>query len=275
MPAFSRERKRKQMNFDQITETFVMESRSILGGDLVGVYLHGSAAMGCFNEKKSDIDLLVVSERELSDETKRRYMDMVVRLNDEAPPKGIEMSVVRRDVCRPFVYPTPFELHFSVTHLDWYRTDPTDYIEKMKGVDKDLAAHITITLKRGRRLYGKEISEVFEPVKREFYFDSIWNDVADAEDAVRADPIYVILNLCRVLAYGEEGLILSKREGGEWGLANLPGEYHGLIASALKAYLSDAVPERSDELARRFAGYMVNRIRKCVMGFLFIENGRE
>ncbi len=249
------------MTVDEITEAFVRESRDILGDDLVGVYLHGSAAMGCFNEKKSDIDLLVVSERELSDDVKLRYMDMVVGLNDKAPPKGIEMSIVRRAVCRPFVYPTPFELHFSVAHLDWYRANPTDYIEKMKGVDKDLAAHITITLQRGRRLYGKEISEVFEPVKREYYLDSIWDDVADAEDAVSENPVYVILNLCRVLAYGQEDLILSKREGGEWGLANLPGEYRGLIASALNAYSSDAAFERSDGLAAKFAAYMLDRIR--------------
>lgn len=253
------------MNLDQITEAFVMESRSILGENLVGVYLHGSAAMGCFNEKKSDIDFLVVVERELSDETKLRYMDMVVRLNDEAPPKGIEMSMVRKAVCKPFVYPTPFELHFSVTHLDGYRADPTDYIERMKGVDKDLAAHMTITLQRGKRLYGKEISEVFEPVKGEFYFDSIWSDVADAEDAVKANPIYVILNLCRVLAYGKEGLVLSKREGGEWGLVHLPGEYQDLVASALRAYMSDATFERRDGLAGQFAAYMVNRIRNCAM----------
>ena len=249
------------MTLDEITEAFVERSRDILGENLVGVYLHGSAAMGCFNEKKSDIDLLVVAEKELSDDVKLRYMDMVVGLNDEAPPKGIEMSVVRRAVCRPFVYPTPFELHFSVAHLDWYRKNPVDYTEKMKGVDKDLAAHFTITLRRGKCLYGKAIPEVFEPVKREFYFDSIRNDVADAEDAVSENPVYVILNLCRVLAYGQDGLILSKREGGEWGLANLPGEYHGLIASALEAYSSDASLVPDDGLAVRFAAYMLERIR--------------
>ena len=249
------------MTLDEITEAFVERSSDILGENLVGVYLHGSAAMGCFNEKKSDIDLLVVAEKELSDDVKLRYMDMVVGLNDEAPPKGIEMSVVRRAVCRPFVYPTPFELHFSVAHLDWYRKNPVDYTEKMKGVDKDLAAHFTITLRRGKCLYGKAIPEVFEPVKREFYFDSIRNDVADAEDAVSENPVYVILNLCRVLAYGQDGLILSKREGGEWGLANLPGEYHGLIASALEAYSSDASLVPDDGLAVRFAAYMLERIR--------------
>lgn len=249
------------MTLDEITETFVQKSRDILGENLAGVYLHGSAAMGCFNEKKSDIDLLVVAEKELSDDVKLRYMDMVVGLNDEAPPKGIEMSVVRRAVCRPFVYPTPFELHFSTAHLDWYKANPKDYIEKMKGVDKDLAAHFTITLRRGKCLYGKESPEIFEPVKREFYFDSILNDVADAEDAVKTNPVYVILNLCRVLAYGKEDLILSKREGGEWGLANLPAEYHGLIESALEAYSSDASLVPDDGLAVRFAAYMLERIR--------------
>ncbi len=249
------------MTLDEITEAFARKSRDILGDNLVGVYLHGSAAMGCFNEKKSDIDLLVVAEKELSDDVKLRYMDMVVGLNDEAPPKGIEMSVVRRAVCRPFVYPTPFELHFSVAHLDRYKANPKDYIEKMKGVDKDLAAHFTITLRRGKCLCGKEISEVFEPVKREFYLDSIQNDVADAEEAVSENPVYVILNLCRVLAYGQESLILSKREGGEWGLANLPGEYRGLVASALNAYLSDAsfVPDYGLEV--KFAAYMLEQIR--------------
>ena len=56
---------------------------------------------------------------ELPDEVKKRYLDMVVRLNGDAPEKGIEMSIVRKDVCRPFVYPTPFELHFSVSHLEF------------------------------------------------------------------------------------------------------------------------------------------------------------
>ncbi|WP_300783397.1 hypothetical protein [uncultured Acetatifactor sp.] len=38
---------------EAITEAFVAESREILGENLVGIYLHGSAVMGCFNEKKA------------------------------------------------------------------------------------------------------------------------------------------------------------------------------------------------------------------------------
>ena len=109
---------------DAITEKFVNRSKEILGSNLVGIYLHGSAAMGCFNAEKSDIDLLVVINNDLAEEDKLRYMNMVVELNGLAPSKGIELSIVKKSVCKPFVYPSPFELHFSVMHLEWFQRDP-------------------------------------------------------------------------------------------------------------------------------------------------------
>lgn len=244
-----------------LTESFTEKSREILGGNLVGIYLHGSAAMGCFNDDRSDIDLIVVVNETVPDDIKRRYIDMIVRLNEAAPEKGLELSVVRREVCKPFVYPTPYELHFSIAHLEWYKKDPSDYIAKMKGLDKDLAAHFTIINHRGKCLYGEEIVSVFGDVGREYYFDSIWEDVAGAAEDIADNPTYVILNLCRVLAYKEDGLILSKREGGEWGLKNVPEKHHPLIISALNDYASTKRIEWDLTGGRQFAEYMLERIK--------------
>ena len=246
---------------ENVLEGFVKQSQNILGDNLVGIYLHGSAVMGCFHEKKSDIDLLIVVDTALSDETKRRYMDMVVELNTYAPEKGIELSIVRKNVCKPFIYPTPFELHFSITHLQWYKANPSDYVDKMNGIDKDLAAHFTIIYHRGKRLWGKEIKDVFEQVSREFYFDSIWNDIENAEEEIMANPTYIILNLCRVLAYKKDELILSKQEGGKWGIDNVPEKYHGLILHALDEYLSDSSMEWDEDCARDYAAYMIEQIK--------------
>lgn len=245
-----------------VTERFVELSRSVLGEELVGVYLHGSAAMGCFNGEKSDIDLLTVVEHPVPDGVKRRYMDLLVELNDHAPKKGIEFSVVRREVCKPFVYPTPYELHFSNGHLKRYREDPSDYIAKMRGTDKDLAAHFTVTYHRGKRLYGAEIRDVFGEVGKEYYFDSIWYDVENAEEEIAANPTYLVLNLCRVLAYGQEGLILSKQEGGVWGMSHVPPRYRPLVRQALDEYTSDRSAPWDGGLARRYAAYMLGRIRR-------------
>lgn len=244
--------------YRNLLDSFVQQSRSILRDRLTGIYLHGSAVMGCFHAEKSDIDLVVVIEEEISDRQKRRYMDMVTELNKQAPEKGIEMSIVKKEVCNPFVYPTPFELHFSIAHLKWYQTDPEDYVKRMKGTDKDLAAHFTIIYHRGRTLYGKEIREVFSEVDEAYYMDSIQNDVADAEE-ILINPVYMILNLCRVLAYKKERLILSKLEGGEWGLTNIPPEYKALIIGAIKEYQTGNRRTFDEADALAFARYMLLR----------------
>ena len=120
------------------------------------------------------------------------------------------------EYCRNFLYPTPFELHFSNAHLQWFIDDPTAYIHKMNGTDKDLAAHFTIIKKYGVVLYGEEINDVFADVPEKDYVDSIWHDVEGAGEDILEEPVYVILNLCRVAAFLKNGLILSKKQGGEW-----------------------------------------------------------
>ena len=248
---------------DLINE-FVNRSKDILKENLVGIYLHGSSVMGCFNPEKSDIDLIIVVDDKMSEITKKAYMDMVVKLNSYAPAKGIEMSIVRKEVCDPFVYPTPFELHFSAMHLKWYEDNPEDYILKMNGTDKDLAAHFTIIGKRGKCLFGLPIEDVFTVVPKADYLDSIWNDIAEAPEEITENTMYLTLNLVRVLAFAEDGLVLSKKEGGEWGLKNIPVEYHRLIEDALSEYGSSVVPQYDMELAVEYAEYMIQSIKEMI-----------
>ena len=100
------------MKSGELLDKLVKYSCNIFENNLVGIYLHGSMAMGCFNEMKSDIDILVVLENEITDLQKKIFMDVIVALNDDAPAKGIEMSLVKSEYCKNFVYPTPFDLHF-------------------------------------------------------------------------------------------------------------------------------------------------------------------
>lgn len=249
------------MQLEKIIDEFTKESINILQDNLVGVYLHGSSVMGCFNPNKSDLDFIIVVKKPMSDDVKRAYMEMVVKYSALGPSKGIEMSVVLENVCKPFVYPTPFELHFSIGHLDWYEDNPDEYIKKMNGKDKDLAAHFTIINKRGKCLYGLPIKEVFGEVPNYDYMDSIWYDVKNAKKEITTYPMYLILNLPRVLAYKEEGLVLSKKEGGQWALANLPNEYHSLIQDALCEYIENKQIVYDKALAKHYAKYMIKRIK--------------
>ena len=247
---------------DSLIRGFVERSKEILRDNLVGVYLHGSLVMGCFNPQKSDIDLIIVANHPLPDSDKRKFMDMVVGFNALGPAKGIEMSIVLREVCKPFVYPTPYELHFSAGHLNWYKDDPDDYIREMNGTDKDLAAHFTIINKRGVCLYGAPIDEVFAAVPSGDYMDSIWYDVESAAEEITKYPMYLTLNLARVLAYQEEGLVLSKKEGGEWAIKALPSEYRPLITVAMREYAESAEVIYDQALAKQYAAYVIKRLQR-------------
>lgn len=236
------------------------KTQEILKDNLTGIYLHGSAAMGCFNPYKSDIDVIIAVNDKMTKETKRKLMDAIIELNSMAPEKGLEISVVLRTVCKPFVYPTPFELHFSPMHLNWYLNDSDEYIEKMNGEDKDLAAHFTVINSRGKCLAGAPISSVFGIVPGEYYMDSIYEDVRGAEADIKEAPVYFILNLARVLAYKRDGLVLSKKEGGEWALAKLPAKYRNLVLTALADYEDEHVHEYIGDCTEDYAGYMLNQI---------------
>lgn len=250
------------MDYEKLLYDFTEMSRNVLGRNLTGVYLHGSAAMGCFNPQKSDLDLILVVNNDIPDDTKLEFMKHAVRLQENAPAKGMEWSIVKKEFCNPFVYPTPYELHFSPMHLKWFLQKPQEYVKRMKGTDRDLAAHFMIIHRYGKVLYGEAVGEAFGEVGRDAYLDSIRSDIENAREDIRSDPMYMTLNLCRVLAYLREDLVLSKKEGGAWGTGRLPQEFHALIRAALQSYESDEEMEFLPETAVRFADYMLGQIAK-------------
>lgn len=253
------------MLYQNILDEIVDESKMIFKEDLTGIYLHGSLAMGCFNPKKSDIDLMIVIKNNITDTQKLQFMNHVAELNKTAPEKGIELSIVKEEYCRKFLYPTPFELHFSNAHLQWFIDDPADYIHKMNGTDKDLAAHFTIIKKYGVVLYGEEINDVFADVPRKDYIDSIWYDVEGAGEDILEDPVYMILNLCRAAAFLKNDLILSKKQGGEWAMQNLSARYRTLISKALQSYMLGTEMDLDHMEAQKFADYMLPMIKDMLV----------
>ena len=234
----------------------------LLANNLVGIYVHGSIAFDCFNWSKSDIDYVVVVNEPLSLAEKQKLAEVTVFFNSQAPSKGLEMSVVLKEHCQNFVYPTPYELHFSNMHLKWWQNNPIDYCQKMNGSDADLAAHFTVIRHKGIVLCGEEISGVFSDVKPEYYFDSIEADIKNAKTDVADNPVCVVLNLCRVLAYKEDGVVLSKYEGGRWGMTKLPHVYKALIQTVLEIYSTDFEESVSiaENMADQFCDYMLDRI---------------
>ena len=74
--------------------------------------------------------------------------------------------------------------------------------------------------------------------------------------------MYIILNLARVLAYIREGLVLSKKEGADWALKNIPETYHSLLQNAMREYAEGVDISYDTSLVVDYAKYMIEHIKR-------------
>lgn len=249
---------RTQVN--QFSDTLVQ----LLGNNLVGIYLHGSLALGGFNPSRSDIDMLIVIREGLSPDSKREMAHLV--LQTSRAPRPVELSILRESDLKPFRYPTTFNFHYgedwrtrmqkeldSGSYQAWTDTHPGD---------PDLAGHITITNHCGICLVGQPIAEVFPPVPHEDYLASVLNDVLDAPKYIHQNPVYWILNPPRVYAYLLDGQIRSKDQAGAWAIDFLPNLYRPVVQQALNIYRGEIPDSPFDpDALQRYAEYITEKIR--------------
>jgi streptomycin 3"-adenylyltransferase len=69
-----------------------------------------------------------------------------------------------------------------------------------------------------------------------------------------------VLNACRIAAFLREGVVLSKGEGGQWGLIHAPTDARGAIQRALEIYRGQASNLETEELTS-FIEWAVSTIK--------------
>lgn len=123
--------------------------------------------------------------------------------------------------------------------------------------DPGLAAHITVLRARGRVVVGAPIHEVFPEVPEADFRQVILADL----DWIRSHStqIYGVLNACRILAYLEGQGLLSKAEGADWALENLPITYRATITKARSAYRKGKDEPCSPQEVQAFARWAAAR----------------
>lgn len=241
-----------------VLQEHVAALKQVLGTKLVGVYVHGSAAMGGFTPEQSDLDYLAVVSSPLDASERESLAKACASLHGKAPfRKGVEMSIVEeRFAGKGFRHPVPFEFHMG------------DNVERLlaqgkpregEQLDPDLAGHFMYARERGVCVFGRDTSEVFAPVDRAAFDASIRNDLENAPELILKDPVYVVLNLCRALYQRKTGQLYSKQEGAELYLKNAR-RYCELVRRALNEYRTGQKSEYSTRELMAFAERMLKEI---------------
>lgn len=233
--------------------------QSIIHDNLIGLYLHGSLAMDCYNSRSSDIDIIVVAGKSLSEEQRRRVIEHLKGVCSKG--RRIELSIVCQEAIRNPRYPMIVDLHFEY----W-----GNIFEN--GRDKEILSNLYTTKERGFCVWGAPIENVFSEISAEYHLKSVMEDIQHTRKYLHEKQqllgydvtVYWILGSCRILAFIREQKVLSKLEGGQWGIVNLPKVYHELIGQALSSYRVTKKHGQNWEYEELedFADYMTNTILK-------------
>lgn len=95
-----------------------------------------------------------------------------------------------------------------------------------------------MTRERDVCIAGEPIEDVFGLVPEDLYWNSLLGDAESIWADMTSNPVYSILNLCRIAARQREKRIMSKLDGGQWALKRLDSQFHPLIQQAMTAYQS-------------------------------------
>lgn len=200
--------------------------RERLGDGLVGVYLHGSAALGGWHPERSDVDVLSVCAAPVPP---REVEELAAALSVRSLPcpveSGLEFGLVTAaSAAEPCAEPR-FELDFTSSAAAGDRAT--------SGHDRaghaDYLMHFAVCRAHGRTLAGPPPAEVFAEAPAALL------DAAFADElrwgAEHASPAYRVLNACRAWRFAAGRELVSKLAGGEWALGR--GEGDEAIRAAL------------------------------------------
>ncbi|HEX8904229.1 MAG TPA: aminoglycoside adenylyltransferase domain-containing protein, partial [Longimicrobiaceae bacterium] len=216
--------------------------RRHLADELIGIYLHGSLATGCYRRPKSDVDLFCTLDRLPDELTARALADELLSLSEHRPTAGeLELRLVRERDVKPFGTAIPDFLAFSHTHRGWVPRSEDGALPGLPNLE--LAAICAAARERGIALHGPPPRAGLGAVPWDAYVASIMDDFAwiVADEHIVITPFYAVLNICRTLAMitqGEGSTLVDKEEGARWALRHLAPEHHPVISRALAAYLS-------------------------------------
>ena len=138
----------------------------VLGPALVGVYLHGSGALGGWSAERSDVDLLGVVARPLERRAKREISSRLNHPSLGSPtPAGLELSLVTAAVAADPPRRPPFELHVSTG------PSPQTHLGGPASADPDLLLHFAVCRRAGVIVAGPDPVEVFAEPPRSWLLE--------------------------------------------------------------------------------------------------------
>jgi len=213
---------------DDLLRTLWSGIEAALGPHVVGMYVHGSLALGAFDPLRSDIDFLAVTRGELPPDRVAALATMHAALTGSANHEGsyIPLHALRRYDPSDCVHPA-------------LRSDGSFGLDR-HGSEWVIQRHLV--REHGIVLAGPDPRALIDPIEpddlrraevgllREWWAPQVDQPFRLQSSEYKA---YAILTMCRALYMFHSGAVVSKPVAARWAQARLGEPWASLVESAL------------------------------------------
>ena len=214
----------------------------VLGKNLVGIYLYGSLTQRAFNAKRSDVDCIVVTRRDLSDAQFRKVRDWLAKTTESNP------------------WAARLQISFLIRHKVLTMNSKASLYQfgllKRSGSDGNPIIWMNV-LQSGVVLFGPRPEAFVPTITPKILFQALQREVGYLREEISEKPksewrnvpsyrAYAVLTLCRILYSFKNGKIVSKQHAARWAIKSLPEKWSEIILQALKSEVIDESERRTD-----------------------------
>ena len=229
--------------------------REVLGDDLRGAYLHGSAVLGGLRPH-SDVDVLAVSTRPTTLAEKHVLAARLGSLSGRrapVPARPVELTVVVAADVRPWRAPGRLDFQYG----EWLRDDfeNGDLEPWADDAHVDVAVLVEIARRGDTSLFGPPAGDLLDTVPAADLDAAMLAAVAGCPADDDGSALIILLTLDRIWCSLATGEIRSKADAASWALERLPEAHRAPLVRARAVY-SGAAEERWDDLAAEVTAHV-------------------
>ena len=217
-------------------DNVLIELKRLFSKVLLGVYLYVSYVKGGL-KKDSDVDFLVIINRDMTKEEKRilisKIMPISKEIGEDTSLKYIELTVLNYHENENWSYPPIEEFIYG----EWLREDYLNYFIPEKNNNIDLTILLYQAKLSSISIYGENnINNLIPDVPFIDLQKAIKESSKELIKDFYGDETNVILTLCRMIVTYETGKFYSKDLAGSMIIENLSIEENNLISLAISSY---------------------------------------
>lgn len=220
--------------------------------NLLGVYLHGSPALGGYNVRTSDIDIIAVCKMPMTIAEKDAVATRLSRTNLKCPAEGLELNIVTLDTIQTPSQESPYELQITTFPNDAKAVDGAG-----RPGDPRLVLDFAICRQSGRPIGERSLpcKQIFTPISKDMVLAQVKREVDwGLKLHKQGYGEYAVLNSCRAWKFHHDGILVSKIEGDEWVLStqSMSNDERNVIEAALQWHKSGVEVPLDQEVAKEF-----------------------